>query len=135
MLLLFIKFEDSWVDTLRALSVWVQVSLAIFIPLVLIIIYPHRDAVAALSALSGFSLGIILDRYIIHFEVTGSVTQKVLRYVVGIITLVIIYAGIEIFQPDPGQTLHIPIRMVRYAVGGFWVSGGAPWLFTKIRLA
>ena len=53
----------------------------------------------------------------------------------SIITLVIIYAGIEIFQPDPGQTLHIPIRMVRYAVGGFWVSGGAPWLFTKIRLA
>ena len=90
---------------------------------------------AALSALSGFSLGIIIDRQIIHFDVAGSVTQKVLRYVVGIFMLAIIYAGIEIFQPDPGQTLYVPIRMIRYMVAGFWVSGGAPWLFTKIKLA
>jgi membrane-associated phospholipid phosphatase len=135
MLLLFIKFEDQLVGKLWAQSVWLQVGLAIIIPVVLIIIYPHRDAVATLSALSGFSLGIILDRQIIKFDVSGSVVQKVLRYVIGIITLVIIYAGIEFFQPDPGQTFHIPIRMVRYMAAGFWVSGGAPWLFTKIRLA
>jgi membrane-associated phospholipid phosphatase len=135
MLLLFIKFENRLVNILWAQSVWLQVGLAIIIPLVLIIIYPHRDAVAALSALSGFSLGIIIDRQIIHFDVDGSVTQKVLRYAVGIITLVIIYLGIEILQPDPGQGLYIPIRIVRYIIAGFWVSGGAPWLFTKIKLA
>jgi len=134
MLLLFIRFEDRLVGSLQAQAVWLQVGIAIFIPLVLIVIYPHRDAVAALSALSGFSLGIILDQHIIHFEVTGSVTQKILRYVVGIIILVIIYMGIEIFQPEPGQALYVPIRMVRYTVAGFWVSGGAPWLFTKIKL-
>jgi len=134
MLLLFIRFEDRLVDSLQAQAVWLQVGIAIFIPLVLIVIYPHRDAVAALSALSGFSLGIILDQHIIHFEVTGSVTQKILRYVVGIIMLVIIYMGIEIFQPEPGQALYVPVRMVRYTVAGFWVSGGAPWLFTKIKL-
>ena len=134
MLLLFIRFEDRLVGSLQAQAVWLQVGIAIFIPLVLIVIYPHRDAVAALSALSGFSLGIILDQHIIHFEVTGSVTQKILRYVVGIIMLVIIYMGIEIFQPEPGQALYVPIRMVRYTVAGFWVSGGAPWLFTKIKL-
>jgi len=135
MLLLFIKFEDRLIHKLWSQSVWPQVGLAIIIPLVLIIIYPHRDAVAALSALSGFSLGIIIDRQIIHFDVTGSVTQKVLRYVVGIVALVIIYIGIELLQPDPDQAFHIPIRMIRYMVAGFWVSGGAPWLFTKIRLA
>lgn len=135
MLLLFIKFEDRLVDKLWAQSVWLQVGLAIIIPLVLIIIYPHRDAVAALSALSGFSLGIIIDRQIIHFDVTGSIIQKVLRYAIGIITLVIIYMGIEAFQPDPDQAMYVPVRMVRYIIAGFWVSGGAPWLFTKIRLA
>jgi membrane-associated phospholipid phosphatase len=135
MLLLFIKFEDRLVSNLRAQSVWLQVGLAIIIPLVLIVIYPQHDTVAALSALSGFSLGIILDRRIIHFDVTGSVTQKILRYVVGIIMLAVIYVGIEIFQPDPGQSSYIPIRMIRYMVAGFWVSGGAPWFFTKIKLA
>jgi hypothetical protein len=134
-LLLFIKFEDPLVNKLWAQTVWVQVGLAIIIPLLLIIIYPHRDAVAALSALSGFSLGIIIDRRIIHFDVTGSVIQKVLRYGIGLIMLVIIYAGIEVFQPEAGQLFHTPIRMARYMVAGFWVSGGAPWLFTKIKLA
>jgi len=135
MLLLFIKFEDRLVSNLRAQAVWLQVGIAIFIPLVLIVIYPQRDAVAALSALSGFSLGIILDQRIIHFDVTGSILQKILRYVIGIVLLVIIYMGMEIFQPEPGQVFHVPIRMARYMVAGFWVSGGAPWLFTKIKLA
>ena len=135
MLLLFIKFEDRLVNILWKQSVWLQVGLAIVVPLILIAIYPHHDAVAPLSALSGFSLGIILDQYLIQFDVTGSVTQKALRCIVGLITLVIIYTGIEIFQPNPDQAFYIPIRMIRYMVAGFWVSGGAPWLFTKIKLA
>ena len=135
MLLIFIRFEGTWAGILQTPPVWLQVSLAVVLPFILIIIYPHPDAVAALSALSGFSLGIIFDRRIIHFEVAGTITQKTLRYIVGIILLVIIYAGIKTFQPNPDQALYIPVRMLRFLVAGFWVSGGAPWFFTKIKLA
>jgi membrane-associated phospholipid phosphatase len=134
-LLLFIKFEDSMTAQLWAIPSRPLTALVMLMPLALIAIYPHPDAMIAISALAGFSLGIIIDHYKIGFEVSGSFGRRAARYMVGIIILVIIYVGLAMLLPGEGHTLYVPFRILRYAIAGFWVSAGAPWLFKKIRLA
>ena len=37
--------------------------------------------------------------------------------------------------PGEGEALYTPLRFLRYGLLGLWISLGAPWLFTRIRLA
>lgn len=135
LLLLFIKFEDTIATALTAPPVWLQVGLAIIIPLLLILVFPHRDIVTAVSALSGFGLGIIFDRRAVNFTAGGSVQQRALRYITGMGVLLILYAGMRYLQPEPGQLLDIPVRIARYTMAGLWVGGGAGWFFKQVKLA
>jgi hypothetical protein len=40
----------------------------------------------------------------------------------------------EVF-PDNADLISYFLRYVRYSLVGFWVSGGAPWLFFRFKLA
>ena len=36
--------------------------------------------------------------------------------------------------PEEGESFYVQLRFVRYALMGWWISHGAPWLFTRTRL-
>jgi membrane-associated phospholipid phosphatase len=134
-LLLFIRFEDALANILQNQTVWVQIGLAIVLPFLPILIYHHPDIVSLCSTLTGLSLGIIFDNHKIGFEVTGSILRRAARYIVGIIVLIIIYFGLRRIVPAPEHILHTPLDILRYVIAGFWISGGALWLFKRINLA
>jgi hypothetical protein len=69
------------------------------------------------------------------YQVEGPMGQRVLRYVIGLIGVVILMFGLDMVFPE-GQTL-VPLifRYVRYMLVGFWIFAGAPWLFFRIKLA
>lgn len=135
LLLLFIKYEDRLAARLSALPVGQQIGLATVIPLLVILIHPHAATVATFGVLAGLSLGIIFDNQKIGFEVTGSVVQRASRFVVGLLVLMIIFFGLEFIIPPSENVSRIPLEIVRHVTAGFWVSGGALWLFKRINLA
>jgi len=61
--------------------------------------------------------------------------QKATRLVIGLVVLLIIYAGGKLVFPDEGESLYALFRFVRYGLLGFWVSFGGPWLFLRLKLA
>lgn len=69
------------------------------------------------------------------YQAEGPLAKRALRYVVGLIGVVLLLFGLDMVFPD-GQTL-IPLlfRYLRYGLVGFWVIAGAPWLFFRIKLA
>ena len=122
---------ERWLASLR---LEMQLLLAIALPLGLLWLHPVADTIEATAVLLGLGVGLALSQRSIRYVANGAWWQRALRYVVGIIVLLAIYLGLSVVFPEEGESLYVPLRFVRYALMGFWISFGAPWLFTRTRL-
>lgn len=69
------------------------------------------------------------------YQTSGPVEKRALRYVVGLIGILVLWMGLgEIFPREQNLFSYI-LRYIRYALVGFWVTGVAPWLFFHFKLA
>jgi hypothetical protein len=65
----------------------------------------------------------------------GSLRQKALRYIVGMVTVAIVYALPKLLLARL-EADGIPlVRFIRYALVGAWTAAGAPRLFLRLGLA
>src|SRR3972149_468281 len=68
------------------------------------------------------------------YQASGPVWMRALRYVIGLIGVLLLWMGLgEIFPRGDGLLVY-SLRFVRYALVGWWVTGGAPWVFTRFKL-
>jgi hypothetical protein len=68
------------------------------------------------------------------YQTSGSIEKRALRYVIGLIGLMILWFGLGQIFPR-GETLTpLVLRYLRYSLVGFWVTAGAPWLFFHFKL-
>jgi membrane-associated phospholipid phosphatase len=79
-----------------------------------------------------FGLAVITRRG--GFRATGSVSRRILRYFIGMAGVLILWFGLGQLFPRGEYLAAYILRYIRYALLGFWVSAGAPWLFGKLRL-
>ncbi len=68
------------------------------------------------------------------YSARGKLWQRVLRFIVGVIGVMILYFGLKAIFPDGDTWLPYTLRYVRYALVGLWVSAGAPFVFQKLKL-
>ena len=69
------------------------------------------------------------------YQASGPVEKRALRYVIGLIGILILWFGLgQIFPRDESLISYI-LRYLRYSLVGFWIIGGAPWLFFHFKLA
>lgn len=69
------------------------------------------------------------------FNAAGSVDKRALRYVVGLIGVIVLWYGLGQVFPRDETLLAYSLRFLRYTLVGFWATGGAPWLFFHFKLA
>jgi membrane-associated phospholipid phosphatase len=69
------------------------------------------------------------------YQADGSLQQRATRFVVGLIGMLILWRGLGLVFPDNADAVSFTLRYLRYSFVGFWVSGGAPWLFFRFKLA
>ncbi|MDR2551909.1 MAG: phosphatase PAP2 family protein [Treponema sp.] len=95
----------------------------------------------------GFSLGFALMRKYFPFSAPGFSAPEpsggvkgpdrvflggsLLRSLAGLAGAALIYLGLKAVFPGSGSPYYGLFRFARYAVLGFWVSGGAPWIFRR----
>lgn len=60
--------------------------------------------------------------------------QKVVRYFVGLIGVVALYAGLGALFPDDASLLSMILRYLRYTLIGLWIAWGSPLLFEKLGI-
>jgi membrane-associated phospholipid phosphatase len=92
------------------------------------------DVLAAGGGLLGFSLGAAFLLNWGKFTGRGTVMQRLQRYVVGVIGVVIIFFGLRAAFPDDHTTLANALRIVRYALTAFWASFLAPRAFVAMNM-
>jgi membrane-associated phospholipid phosphatase len=69
------------------------------------------------------------------YETAGPLEKRALRYVIGLIGIMILWYGLGQVFPRGETFVPLTLRYIRYSLVGFWVVGGAPWLFFHFKLA
>ena len=69
------------------------------------------------------------------FQTKGVWWKLILRYLLGLAGVLIIRYGLKFIFPEGETVLAYFLRYLRYTLIGFWVAGGAPWTFIRLKLA
>ena len=69
------------------------------------------------------------------FSAIGTPKERFLRYLLGLVGLLVLYLGLKVVFPSGENLLTYIFRFLRYSLVGFWISGGAPFIFIKTKLA
>jgi len=93
-----------------------------------------QEALTNAGAFFGLAAGLAWLVHVGGFSTTGPVEKRILRYVVGVVGVVIIRYGLKAIFPEGDYWLPYLLRYVRYALIGLWISAGAPALFLSLKL-
>jgi len=97
--------------------------------------YSYDGLLTTSGSFLGLGLGIILLVRAGMFNQKGKVWQLILRYLVGIIGVLIFYMGLGSIFPDDMSLLSYSLRFFRYFLVGLWISYGAPMVFSWLKLS
>lgn len=69
------------------------------------------------------------------YQAAGLLEKRALRYVIGLVGVLILYMGLGAVFPRGDEFIYLFLRYIRYLLIGWWVAGGAPWVFVRLKLA
>ena len=94
----------------------------------------YVDAIAGLNfakrvgALFGLGCGLMLAFRAVPFDVEATTLQKIARFVLGIVAVVILRLATSKLLPS-----NLPFAFLSYFLITFWVTFGAPLVFTRLK--
>lgn len=83
----------------------------------------------------GFCSGAAWMRSQGGFSAAGTGGQLFLRYLIGVAGIAILGIGFSKLLPHSTDVLGMGFEYFQYAIVGLWISGGAPAVFLKLKLA
>jgi len=97
--------------------------------------YNFENLFTTTGALFGLGLGVIFLHQSRVFTAEGPIWKRILRYLVGLVGVLVLYLGLGSIFPDEITLASFALRFIRYFLIGFWISYGAPQLFTWLKLS
>jgi membrane-associated phospholipid phosphatase len=98
----------------------------------------HPRGTAGMVGVAGTFFGLVAGAILIFhrggFDARGTWWKRAVRFAVGVIGLMILWWGLRMVFPRDTALLSQVLRYLRYALTGFWVTYGAPWVFSKLGL-
>ncbi len=130
----FLVIQPATGKKFMELKLWLQLILALAVPIVLLLIHPVRGTASAMGTLAGFGIGLVLMHRYISFNAQGLWWHRAIRFIIGSIVVFTLYIGLKAILPGEESALYLAFRFLRYGLIGAWISLGAPWLFRKLKL-
>jgi len=93
------------------------------------------DLFSGAGAFFGMACGAILIKMRGGFFAGGPAGLRVVRFLVGVIGVGLIWFGLDVLFPGGESLLPYILRYLRYTLVGMWITGFAPLLFIRLRLA
>jgi membrane-associated phospholipid phosphatase len=107
-------------------------------------VFPESEPINPLSissvygsagVLFGLALGLVLLNHQGGLDTGGPWWQRLVRYLLGLVGIVVLYIGLKQFLPDGEDFFANLLRYIRYGLVGLWVTWLAPLIFIALRLA
>jgi hypothetical protein len=101
---------------------------------------PNPVSASGIFTIAGTFLGLstgmawYLSKYNLY-NVSGSTFDRLFRYSIGLVGILVIYIGLGQVFPRGETWLPLLFRLLRYGLIGLWISALAPWLFIQIKLS
>jgi hypothetical protein len=95
----------------------------------------YHNFLSSPGAFFGLAAGWIWISNLGGFSTNDVWFKLILRYILGLIGVLVLYLGLGALFADSETFISYLIRYIRYALIGFWISGFAPWLFVRLKLA
>ncbi len=83
----------------------------------------------------GLAVGAAWTHFRGGYSADGPAWKRALRYGVGLIGVILFWQVLGAVFPRGDGALVYSLRFLRYTLVGWWVSGGAPWVFQHFNLA
>ncbi|HSV98226.1 MAG TPA: phosphatase PAP2 family protein [Spirochaetota bacterium] len=106
------------------------IAAALIVPYLLFKILPGHEQAKTLGVLSGFLVGIILERGRVDFHPGGTLVKQLIMILAGLAGLFAIKAGLKPLLPGLDSA-----DFLRYWLMGMWVTLVAPWIFVRFGIA
>ena len=164
LLFLFTKFWEPVVAWLRTKTLAQKIALAFFISLLMLVIgvlttarlagyvFPaewvenarragplpdpvsYEDTFTVAGSFFGLAAGAAWIMARGGFQASGTLDKRALRSAIGLVGILLLWFGLGQLFPDGETLLPLLLRYLRYFLVGFWITGGAPWLFFHFNL-
>jgi hypothetical protein len=71
----------------------------------------------------------------VHNLANDPLAKRAIRYVIGLFGVLVLYMGLGALFPRGDDFIFYLLRYIRYVLIGWWVTGGAPWIFVRFKLS
>jgi len=88
----------------------------------------YTDLMKTLAILGGSYFGFAMESKFIHFKVEGTILRKILRYVVGMLGVLLIMLLKKVFP----QSMYYVGAFIRYTLLGLWATALYPLLGKRL---
>jgi membrane-associated phospholipid phosphatase len=122
---------ESW---LVNLSFHYQLLISGLLPCVILLSFVSQVVALMMGYLAGTCIGIVIKSRYIVFDAGGTFWKRILRYILGIlIKFSILILLTAVFQ-EKLKVSYILSQFLTFISVGLWMSAGAPWIFTKLKM-
>jgi membrane-associated phospholipid phosphatase len=83
----------------------------------------------------GLGLGAVWLHHRGGFDAGGTGMQQFERVLIGLAGTILIWVGLDKVFPGGTDIIGLALRLVRYTLVGAWVSGWAPEIFIRLKIA
>ena len=98
----------------------------------------HPRVATGMFGVAGTFFGLVAGAILIlqrgGFDARGAWWKRSLRFLLGLIGLMILWFGLRKLFPRDGSLISQVLLYLRCALTGFWVARVAPWVFIKLGL-
>ena len=132
---LYFAFKDRLERWVTGLNMGFQFLLVTCVAILFLVPFITVDSLTGAGAFWGMGLGMILKRRYLAYDTGGPWWQRLLRYIIGVIVVLALYAGLKAIFPPDGTVQGSVFRFVRYTLMGAWITFGAIWFFKLVKVA
>jgi membrane-associated phospholipid phosphatase len=87
------------------------------------------------GTLFGLAVGVAWMMQNGGYQPSGPIWKRVVCYVIGLVGILILWMGLGAVFPRSDELISYVLRYFRYSLVGWWVGGGAPWVFMRLKLS
>jgi membrane-associated phospholipid phosphatase len=126
--------ERGWMEKF---TVPLLLLISVVLPIAITPVIPGVDSPKLLGLLAGASFGYIIEKEKVRSITATALPLQFVKAILGLAVLFGIIMGLSSVLPSGGPDAPFAAKMVgfaRYALGGLWLTLGAPALFVALKL-